>query len=264
MTRINNLILAAVFAIVAVHVNAKVSFGSEPTPLESVRPMVGTAEHGHTYPGATVPFGMIQLSPDTRLESWDGCSAYHYSDSAILGFSHTHLSGTGCSDLGDIRLTPLSGDIPKMERDGYHCHFSHENETAKPGYYRVTLQDPKIEVELTATPHAGFHKYVFPADKVARVAIDLARGCQDETIGGALNVENNTVVSGFRRSRGWSSDHTYFFVAEFSRPFDAWTIDVDGKPMADGAREGKGVRVQARFDFNDPSAPVLVKVGLSP
>ena len=144
--------------------------------------MVGTAEHGHTYPGATVPFGMVQLSPDTRLESWDGCSGYHYSDSAILGFSHTHLSGTGCSDLGDIRFTPLSGKIPKMEKDGYHCRFSHNDEVARPGYYSVTLQDPKIAVELTATPHAGFHKYTFPAGEVARLALDLGRGCQDEPI----------------------------------------------------------------------------------
>ena len=262
MTRITSFVLAF-FGIVAAHFGGPVCSGGEPTPLESVRPMVGTAEHGHTYPGATVPFGMVQLSPDTRLESWDGCSGYHYSDSAILGFSHTHLSGTGCSDLGDIRLTPLSGKIPNMEKDGYHSKFSHNDEVTRPGYYSVTLQDPKIAVELPATPHAGFHKYTFPADEVARVALDLARGCQDETTGGEVHVEKNTVVSGSRRSRGWSYDHTYFFVAEFSRPFDTWTIDVDGKPLSAGIREGKGVRVQARFDFNDASEPVLVKVGLS-
>jgi predicted alpha-1,2-mannosidase len=263
MTRITNLNLA-VAGIVIVHLGSLVCLGDDPTPFASVRPMVGTAEHGHTYPGATVPFGMIQLSPDTRLESWDGCSAYHYSDSAILGFSHTHLSGTGCSDLGDIRFTPLGGTIPKMEKDGYHCRFSHNDEMAKPGYYSVTLQDPKIAVELTATPHAGFHKYTFPAGDTARVALDLGRGCQDEPIQSAVKVEKNTRVSGFRRSRGWSSDHTYYFVAEFSRPFDAATIDVDGKAKKAGATDGKGVRVQARFDFNDSSKPVLVKIGLSP
>jgi predicted alpha-1,2-mannosidase len=263
MTRFTGLVLA-VCGIVAAQLGSLVSLGGDPTPLESVRPMIGTAEHGHTYPGATVPFGMVQLSPDTRLESWDGCSAYHYSDSAILGFSHTHLSGTGCSDLGDIRFCPLSGKIPKMEKDGYHCRFSHKDETARPGYNSVTLQDPKIGVELTATPHAGFHKYTFPAGDVARLALDLGRGCQDEPIASAITVEKgNTVISGYRRSRGWSYDHTYFFVAEFSRPFDAWTIDVDGKALAADAREGKGVRVQARFDFNDASKPVLVKIGLS-
>ena len=174
MTRTISVLLAAVCAIAAAQLGSRACLAGEPTPFESVRPMVGTAEHGHTYPGATVPFGMVQLSPDTRLESWDGCSAYHYSDRQILGFSHTHLSGTGCSDLGDIRFTPLSGQIPKMERDGYHCKFSHNDETAKPGYYKVTLQDPKIEVELTATPHAGFHKYTFPAGEVARLASTLA------------------------------------------------------------------------------------------
>ena len=178
----------AVCAILAVQLGGLVCLGGESTPFESVRPMVGTAEHGHTYPGATVPFGMVQLSPDTRLESWDGCSAYHYSDSAILGFSHTHLSGTGCSDLGDIRFCPLSGKIPKMEKDGYHCKFSHKDEVARPGYYAVTLQDPKIGVELTATPHAGFHKYVFPAGDVARLFLDLGRGCQDQPIESVVKV----------------------------------------------------------------------------
>ncbi len=264
MTRTISFVLATVCAIVAAQLGGLACLGDTPTPFESVRPMVGTAEHGHTYPGATVPFGMVQLSPDTRLESWDGCSGYHYSDSAILGFSHTHLSGTGCSDLGDIRFTPLSGKIPKMEKDGYHCKFSHKDETARPGYYSVTLQDPKIAVELTATPHAGFHKYTFPAGDVARLFLDLGRGCQDEPIESAVNVRTNTVVSGFRRSRGWSSDHTYFFVAQFSRPFDAWTIDVNGKPLAADVRKGKGARVQARFDFKDANEPVLVKIGLSP
>jgi predicted alpha-1,2-mannosidase len=261
MTRTIHVVLATICTFAAAQTGCLVSFADSPTPLESARPIVGTAEHGHTYPGATVPFGMVQLSPDTRLESWDGCSGYHYSDNHILGFSNTHLSGTGCSDLGDIRFTPLSGKIPKMEKDGYHCRFSHSDEVAKPGHYGVTLQDPKIAVELTATPHAGFHKYTFPAGGTARLVLDLARGCQDETTGSGVKVESNTVVSGFRRSRGWSYDHTYFFVAEFSRPFDNW-IRVIQPPVADTG-EGKGVRVQARFDFNDPGKPVLVKIGLS-
>jgi predicted alpha-1,2-mannosidase len=263
MTRITHLVLAAILATVAANCVTLACFGDEPTslqssvPLDSARPMVGTAEHGHTYPGATVPFGMVQLSPDTRLDSWDGCSAYHYSDPAILGFSHTHLSGTGCSDLGDIRFTPLSGEIPKMEGNGYHCKFSHDHEVAKPGYYCVTFTDPKIKTELTATAHAGFHKYTFPAGDVARVFLDLGRGCQDEPIECLVKVEKNTVISGFRRSRGWSYDHTYYFVAEFSRPFDASVVDA-------GVREGNRVGTTARFDFNDPSEPVLMKIGISP
>ena len=199
--------------------------------------MVGTAEHGHTYPGATVPFGMVQLSPDTRLESWDGCSAYHYSDSAILGFSHTHLSGTGCSDLGDIRFCPLSGKIPKMEKDGYHCKFSHKDEVARPGYYAVTLQDPKIGVELTATPHAGFHKYVFPAGHVARVFLDLGRGCQDQPIESAVTRSRRTPwLAVFAAAGAGRTTIRISSVAEFSRPFDAWTVDVDGKLLPPAQR----------------------------
>ena len=161
MTRTTQLFLA-IFGVAVFSFAGVACLAAEPTPLECAKPMVGTADHGHTYPGATVPFGMIQLSPDTRLESWDGCSGYHYSDSAILGFSHTHLSGTGCSDLGDIRVTPLGSKIPKMEKDGYHLRFSHDNEVAKPGHYRVTLTDPKIEVDLTTTAHAGCGSVVVP------------------------------------------------------------------------------------------------------
>jgi predicted alpha-1,2-mannosidase len=263
MARTNSFVLAVVCAIAAAQLGGLVCVAGEPTPFESARPIIGTAEHGHTYPGATVPFGMVQLSPDTRLESWDGCSAYHYSDQKILGFSHTHLSGTGCSDLGDIRFTPISGRMPKTEKDGYHCKFSHKDEVARPGYYSVTLQDPKIAVELTATAHAGFHKYTFPSGHVAHLVLDLGRGCQDSPLASAVKIEKNTVISGFRRSRGWSYDHTYFFVAEFSRPFDSTSITIDGKRQAAKTAEGKGVSVQARFDFKKTNTPVLVKIGLS-
>src|SRR5208283_2443044 len=137
----------------------------ELTPLESAHPMVGTATFGHTYPGATVPFGMVQLSPDTGLAGWEHCSGYHFEDKAILGFSHNHLSGTGCPDLGDIRITPLGAKLPRQNAEGYLCPFSHKDEVARPGYYSVVLQNPKVKVELTATAHAGFHKYTFPADQ---------------------------------------------------------------------------------------------------
>src|SRR5277367_5554529 len=129
-----------------------------PNPVDEPLPLVGTADHGHTYPGATVPFGMVQLSPDTPIEGWDGCSGYHYSDSAILGFSHTHLSGTGCGCLGDILLMPTVGDVrlePGSNGDGYASRFSHQDEVATPGYYRVFLKDPKVTAELTATARAG-------------------------------------------------------------------------------------------------------------
>ena len=136
-----------------------------PSPVQSAQPMIGTDAHGHVYPGATVPFGMVQLSPDTRLETWDGCSGYHYSDKAILGFSHTHLSGTGCGDLGDIRFTPLSGKFyPSKEKDGYHLQASRTPTRRRgPATTACCSTTPKIKAELTATAHAGLHRYTFPA-----------------------------------------------------------------------------------------------------
>ncbi|MEN6449148.1 MAG: hypothetical protein ABFC96_01530, partial [Thermoguttaceae bacterium] len=152
------------------------SSAADPTPLESARPMIGTGGFGHTYPGATAPFGMVQLSPDTRLDTWDGCSGYCHADRTILGFSHTHLSGTGCPDLGDIRLIPQNGPKGKIDADAYRpLGFSHADETARPGYYCVLAGDPKIKVELTATAHAGLHRCTFPAGRPAAIVFDLER-----------------------------------------------------------------------------------------
>lgn len=259
--------------------------GGEPSPVDSVRPFIGTDEHGHTYPGATAPFGLVQLSPDTRLRFWDGVSGYHYSDSTILGFSHTHLTGTGCGDMGDIRFTPLSGKLPEIDKTGYPQKFSHADEVAKPGYYRVIFENPKIKAELTATPHAGFHKYTYPAGEVAHVFLDVDRGLLDEPVEGCIIAESNTRVVGFRYSKGRVSGHVVYFVAEFSRPFDSWMIEVDGTPQVEYTRHrtfrglrnrfradespttsssGRGVHTQALFNFEDPSEPVLVRVGISP
>jgi predicted alpha-1,2-mannosidase len=239
---------------------------AEPTPLESARPMIGTAEHGHTYPGATVPFGMVQLSPDTRLKTWDGCSGYHYSDKAILGFSHTHLSGTGGGDMGDIRITPVllsAGGAPRRpDKAGYQCAFSHNDETARPGYYRVMLQDPPVKVELTATAHAGFHRYTFPAGKGGELVFDLVRGVDTKAFDSMVRVETDNMLSGYRRSKGWAADKTFFFVAEFSQPFQSFGILADGKEPAPG-REGKGKEVLAEVAFAKLAGPVLVKVGIS-
>jgi len=235
----------------------------EPTPLQSVRPMVGTSAHGHTFPGATVPFGMVQLSPDTRFDGWDACSGYHWSDSTIRGFSHTHISGTGCLDLGDIRVIPLSGTKEEIRAKGYYpLKFSHADELAKPGYYRVSLGDPKMTAELTATAHAGFHRYTFPADRTAWLEFDLIHGVGNQVIEAAIVAESNTVIHGYRRSHGWADDKTYYFVAEFSRPFAAFSATVDGKPVE--GREAKGQRVNALLDFEKVNEPILVKVGVSP
>ncbi|MBR4637509.1 MAG: alpha-mannosidase, partial [Bacteroidales bacterium] len=125
-----------------------------------VNPLVGTDGHGHTYPGAILPFGAIQLSPDTRLEGWDGCSAYHYSDNRIYGFSHTHLSGTGCEDYGDILVTPFVGE-PSVINEKYALAFSHDNEKATPGYYAVTFNNGLL-AEMTTSNYVGVHRYTFP------------------------------------------------------------------------------------------------------
>jgi len=140
---------------------------SPSTPADYVNPFIGTGGHGHTYPGTTLPFGMVQLSPDTRKDSWDGCSGYHYSDDFILGFSHTHLSGTGIGDYGDIRFVPTVGQLQftpgtsKNPDSGYGSKFSHDNEKATAGYYSVELNNG-IDVKLTSTQRAGFHSYTFP------------------------------------------------------------------------------------------------------
>jgi putative alpha-1,2-mannosidase len=135
-----------------------------------VDPFVGTGGHGHTFPGPTMPFGMVQLSPDTRLSSWDGCSGYHYSDGKIFGFSHTHLSGTGCSDYGDVLLMPTLGK-PKFKSKQYASPFSKSNEKASVGYYSVVLDNGKIKAELTATTRVGLHRYTFPKSDVANIIL---------------------------------------------------------------------------------------------
>jgi putative alpha-1,2-mannosidase len=132
--------------------------GAAPQPADEALPLVGTGGHGHTYPGATVPFGFVQVSPDTRTEGWDACSGYHYSDSSILGFSHTHLSGTGCADLGDLLIVPVTGSVDSpLEAKRFQSPFSHATETALPGFYTVSLDKPRVQVALTATAH-GRHQ----------------------------------------------------------------------------------------------------------
>ncbi|WP_339631688.1 hypothetical protein [Bizionia echini] len=141
-----------------------------------VNPFIGTGGHGHTFPGATMPFGMMQLSPDTRLDGWDGCSGYHYSDNYIYGFSHTHLSGTGVSDYGDILLMPTNNIQFNNGADGkkgYRAPFSHDQEIAEPGYYKVHLDSTNIDVELTVSKRSGIHKYTFPKDNKQIVILDL-------------------------------------------------------------------------------------------
>lgn len=235
-------------------------------PADFVNPFIGTAEHGHVYPGATVPFGMVQLSPDTRVTTWDGCSGYHYSDTSLHGFSHNHLTGTGCPDLGNIMLLPTTGAL-KMEPgkepgEGYRTRFSHDQESASPGYYRVYLPDYKVNVELTATTRVGLHRYTFTENADAHILLDLWHGVDNQPTETQLTIENDHTASGFRRSAGWGGSKVFYFVAEFSRPFDTAVICQDGKDI--GAKQAQGRNLKAHFDFKAKAGEkVLARVALS-
>jgi putative alpha-1,2-mannosidase len=217
-----------------------------PEPVDEALPIVGTGGHGHTYPGATVPFGFVQLSPDTRTEGWDACSGYHYSDSTILGFSHTHLSGTGCGDLGDLLVLPFTGSMQKpggyeaLEAKRFCSRFSHEKEVAQPGYYRVPLEEYGITAELTATAHAGLHRYTFPASEQSHLLIDLVHGLNSKALDASLKIEGDNIVTGHRHSGGWANGKTVYFVIESSKPFIGFGLELDGKPVAAGQAEAKG------------------------
>jgi predicted alpha-1,2-mannosidase len=243
------------------------SLRAAPDPVEEMLPVVGTADHGHAYPGATVPFGMVQLSPDTPLQGWDAASGYHYSDSVINGFSHTHLAGTGCGCLGDVLLMPTIGPV-RFEAGspgkGYCSRFSHERERATPGDYRVVLDDSGIAAELTATARSGFHKYIFPASGYAHVILDLAHGIGNEPKDATLTVENDTTLSGSRVSDGWGGKRVVFFVMKFSKPFGSCGIEQNGRPLEASARFGRGQTVKASVNYSTTANEVvLVKVGLS-
>ena len=180
-----------------------------------VNPLVGTDFHGHTFPGAAYPFGMVQLSPDTREANWDGCSGYHYSDSLIKGFSHTHLSGTGCADLCDIRVMPVVRFDAPVTEENYQSPFSHRNEHASAGYYCVQLDRWNVKAELTVGRRAGAHRYTYPRGEVPQLVIDL--GPRDQVLGSQLEVVGDYAVQGFRRSKSWAEDQVVYFYMEFSR-----------------------------------------------
>jgi predicted alpha-1,2-mannosidase len=238
-------------------------------PVDEARPLVGTGGHGHTYPGATVPFGFVQLSPDTRTEGWDACSGYHYSDTSLLGFSHTHLSGTGCADLGDLLILPVVGELQTagayvpLEAGRFKASFTHENEIAQPGYYRVLLNNNKVLAELSATAHAGVHRYTFPASTQSHILLDLVHGLSSKPVDCSLKVEGKNIVTGYRRSEGWAKNKTIYFVIECSRDFKGYGLELDGKPVESG--EAKGSLVRGRLDFTTSAdQPITLRVGLSP
>lgn len=202
---------------------------------EFVDPFIGTGGHGHTFPGATAPFGMIQLSPDTRLDNWDGCSGYHYSDSIIYGFSHTHLSGVGVPDYCDLLIVPQCGEARttpgyKDPEKGYGHPFSHSDEKAKPAYYEVQLKDQEIKVRLTVTERAGLHEYTFLNSKKNKyILIDLDH--RDKVLDAGFTIENDhRTLSGFRYSNSWATNQKFFFQLQTSVDWkEAKLIDKNGQ-----------------------------------
>jgi predicted alpha-1,2-mannosidase len=207
--------------------------------VQYVRPIIGTQRMGHTYPGATVPFGMVQLSPDTDTIPYEQngkynpdvykyCAGYQYDDKTIVGFSHTHFSGTGHSDLGDFLIMPSTGELKlnpgtaDRPRSGFRSAFSHATEVAEADYYKVKLEDYNILAELTATTRVGFHQYTFPATDQAHIILDLVSGIynyEDKNIWTFVRVENDTLVTGYRQTNGWGRTRTLYFAMSFSKPF---------------------------------------------
>jgi len=229
-----------------------------------VNTFIGTGGHGHTFPGATLPFGMVQLSPDSRLEGWDGCGGYHYSDSIIYGFSHTHLSGTGVSDYGDVLLAPTVGPIHYNNgadgNPGYSSKFSHQNESAHAGYYQVYLEDYAVDVALTASKRVGFHQYTFPKSAQATLILDLEH--RDEVLESELQITAKNEVVGFRRSKAWATDQYVYFVAQFSKDFKTGTLAKNDFPTELSQLNDKQLKASFVFDTNQ-GEQVLVKVALS-
>lgn len=239
---------------------------SPKTPAEFVNPFIGTDAHGHTYPGATVPFGLVQLSPDTRLEGWDGCSGYHYSDSVIYGFSHTHLQGTGVSDYGDILFMPTNYKTKsaKTWNEAYKSSFKKSNEKASAGYYTVKLDNYNINVELTATEHVGIHKYNFAKGDSCRLFLDMMH--RDYLKYYDIITIGDTAVFGYRVSKAWAQDQHCYFYAVFNKPFKNFTqldIAYDEVNKTTGKTSNVIEQVQIFSLSFDPTDELMVKVGIS-
>jgi len=238
-----------------------ISQSQPPAAASYVDPFIGTGGHGHTYPGPSLPFGMVQLSPDSGVDGWDWCSGYHSSDSIIIGFSHKHLSGAGSSDLGDILLMPFSGNTKFQNNAEIKSRFNHKREKASAGYYSVYLDNSKANVELTCTPRVGIHRYTFD-NNTASVLIDLEHGIQDSATECCATMINDTVIQGFRRSTGWASDHTVFFTEHFSAPIESFDGAVNKTETEAKNMKGQSVKIALHFKAL-PQKTLRVKVALS-
>ncbi len=264
------------------------------TPYDYVNPFIGTKDMGHTFPGATVPFGMIQLSPETDTISYSYgngynpevyryCSGYQYDDKTIVGFSHTHFNGTGHSDLGDflimptvgkLRLNPGTKDFPE---EGYRSRFTHQNEEAHPGYYKVKLDDYNINAELTATERVGFHKYTFPKSDSAHIILDLTSGIYNydgKVIWTSVRVESDTLITGYRQTNGWARTRLVYFAMTFSKPIQSYGFVNKEELIYKGFwrkfneienfPERAGRKLIGHFDFQTENGEeILIKLALS-
>jgi len=267
MTRISiNLnILSFVFVLGGV---TGCSLSERPDPARYVDPFIGTAYVGHTHPAAQLPFGMVQVGPDTGTDTWEHCSSYSAADSSIIGFSHTHLSGTGCPDMGDIMIMPVTGNVifdagsPENTLTGYRSRFSHQNEEAHPGYYKVILDKYAIKTDLTATSRVGFHKYTYPESGKSGIMIDLGHGIGDISVETRIHFLNDSVIVGQRPSSGFAPDHNYYFCAIFSKPVEDFISYSDGTIENDRDVKGQITKMLLQFK-TEKNEEILVKVALS-
>lgn len=235
-----------------------------------VDPYIGSSFHGHVFVGANVPFGAVQLGPTQIGEGWDWCSGYHYSDSVIVGFAHTHLSGTGIGDLGDILVMPFTGDVGvrkgtlKNLEAGYNSKFSHDDETVTPGYYSVKLKRYDIKAELTTSERVGFHAYSYPANADAKLIFDLKEGIGwDNVTETKIEKLNDSTIVGYRYSKGWAEDQRVFFAAVFAKPMQSLTLFDDTVRLDKTDATGRRLKAVVNFGgLND--SKLLMKVGISP
>ena len=237
--------------------------------IKHVDPFIGTSGHGHTYPGAAVPFGMLQISPDNGISGWDWSSGYHYSDSITIGFSHLHLSGTGIGDLGDIRFMPVNkkfnlvNTVKTRDDISYKSTYSHDEESADAGYYSVFLENHQIKAELTSSLRTAFHRYTFTKNDMQSVIVDLGYAFNwDNTELSQLKKVDKFTISGFRYSKGWAKNQKVFFVAKFSKSIKEFDLVSDEKYINEN--HVTGIKTSAQLYFNDLNEEKLeVKLGLS-
>ena len=227
-----------------------------------VNPVIGTGGHGHTYPGASMPFGMIQMSPDTRLEGWDGCSGYHYSDSLIYGFSQTHLSGTGIPDYCDILLMPFIGEV-KWKNSEYASPFSHWEEKASPGYYEVLLRKHNIKAAAAASYRSGIYQFSYDAAATeGKLLIDLQH--RDEVLESSLQVVNEYEVKGMRRSKSWAQNQVVYFWIKFDTKITGYSFAEDNKEVKLSIQSMSGKKIKSHLVFDLPADKIIqARIGIS-